>query len=297
MNSWEPVEYHGWKQAWRLRQGEMELTAIADIGPRLLCLRARSGGENLLWEDPSRQMGRGEWKILGGHRLWISPESEDCYAPDTGPCEVTRREEGALCLTAPPLPRSGLQRSLAIRALAAPGWFEVSHRVLNTGALVYPGALWALTCVNPVGKIVFPWGVGSKSWQLKQITYWSRWETHETRPASPQYRPGADVFTVMPLGEEGKVGAAPREGWLAHLRDNATLLKVYSPEEGGVYPDAGCSLEVYTCRHFMEMETLTPLRTLYPGEARSHIERWFVAPKPLAEAELFDLAASAWERK
>ncbi len=41
-------------------------------------------------------------------------------------------------------------------------------------------------------------------------------------------------------------------------------------------PDAdnGCNVEAYTCKTFSEIETLSPLLTLAPGDTISHHETW-----------------------
>ncbi|MCL2741947.1 MAG: DUF4380 domain-containing protein, partial [Oscillospiraceae bacterium] len=40
------------------------------------------------------------------------------------------------------------------------------------------------------------------------------------------------------------------------------------------YPDFGSSFETYTDGDFLEMETLSPMVTLGPGDSVSHSERW-----------------------
>jgi hypothetical protein len=49
--------------------------------------------------------------------------------------------------------------------------------------------------------------------------------------------------------------------------------------EGQEYPDEGCSVEVYTNSKdlpYLEMEVLSPLVTLKPGEEYSTWEEWYV---------------------
>ncbi|MGL4554687.1 MAG: hypothetical protein ACRC33_26270, partial [Gemmataceae bacterium] len=44
--------------------------------------------------------------------------------------------------------------------------------------------------------------------------------------------------------------------------------------EGAAYPDRGCNVETFTDADMLEMETLSPLVTLAPGEAVTHAEAW-----------------------
>jgi hypothetical protein len=69
------------------------LNAITCFGPRLLSLRF-AGGENQLYEEDSGFMV-GAWRLYGGHRFTVAPESEASYAPENKPSQV-RVEHGAL---------------------------------------------------------------------------------------------------------------------------------------------------------------------------------------------------------
>src|SRR4051812_5896217 len=68
------ITAHGGTHAIRLSNGDVELIASTDYGPRILRY-ARCGGANVFgFVDPSEQGNEtpfGEpWHIYGGHRLW-----------------------------------------------------------------------------------------------------------------------------------------------------------------------------------------------------------------------------------
>ena len=44
--------------------------------------------------------------------------------------------------------------------------------------------------------------------------------------------------------------------------------------EGERYPDFECNVESYTNNIMLEIETLSPLYELQPGETKTHVERW-----------------------
>jgi hypothetical protein len=211
------------------------------------------------------------WHNFGGHRVWLAPETADTYAPDNAPCQVSVTTRG-LTAVAPVSPRTGLQKRLTL-AVREDGRLAVENGVRNTGSALYTGAVWALTCVEPTGVIVFPWGSGG-SWDLKKIVYWNRWMSNRSDVLSAQWRPGRDLFQVVPSGEQGKVGANSPEGWIAQCREDATFVKTYEWSPTGRYPDEDCSLQVYTCSQFVELETLGPLTTIYPGREIVHREVW-----------------------
>ena len=86
------------------------------------------------------------------------------------------------------------------------------------------------------------------------------------------------------------MGLSSDGGWLAYLRDQHLFLKLFDYVEDAIYPDFGCSVEVYTRDTFLEVETLGPLQKIAPGGIVEHIERWFLfrevkaaAAAPLSE--------------
>ena len=46
------------------------------------------------------------------------------------------------------------------------------------------------------------------------------------------------------------------------------------------YPDGGCSFETYNCGDFIELESLSELRTVKPGETSTLTETWKITDKP-----------------
>jgi hypothetical protein len=279
----ERTEFLGWREAYRLREGKAEMVVVAEIGPRILSLSVGDGPNLLFVDQETAGQGQGDavWHIYGGHRVWVAPETVDTYAPDNARCEVDVSDDG-LTVTAPVTPQTGLQKRLAVTAQG--GRFVVEQGVRNTGDMLCAGAVWALTCVEPGGVIVFPWGRGG-TWDLKKIVYWNRWIDHGSDVNSRQWRAGPDLFSVVPTGEEGKVGSNSPEGWVALCREDATFVKSRRWVPGVRYPDEDCSLQVYTCERFIEMETLSPLAVFYPGAEVVHREIWTVTAEATDPAD------------
>lgn len=270
----ERTEFLGWREAYRLRLGEAEMVVVTEIGPRILSLSV-GDGPNLLFVD-QETVGRGQgdaaWHIYGGHRVWVAPETADTYAPDNVRCAVETSDDG-LTVIAPVTPQTKLQKRLTVTAQE--GCFVVEQGVRNKGDVLCTGAVWALTCVAPRGAIAFPWGRGG-TWDLKKAVYWNRWMDHRSDVTSQQWQPGPDLFRIVPTGEEGKVGTNSPEGWVALCREDATFVKSHCWAPGARYPDEDCSIQVYTCGQFIEMETLSPLTVFYPGVETVHREIWAV---------------------
>lgn len=275
----EQIEFLGWRKAYQVRLGEAVMVVVAEIGPRILSLSV-GGGPNLLFvdEDLAGQRGGTEWVNYGGHRVWVSPETATTYAPDNAVCEVAVADDGLTAL-APVEPETGLRKRMTVTA--QDGHFAVEQGVLNTLDTVYTGAVWALTCVAPTGVIAFPWGRGGESWDLKKVVYWKKWIEAETDVNSQQWQPAADLFKVVPTGEVGKVGTNSPEGWIALCREDSTFVKSHGWVPGVRYSDEDCSMQIYTCSQFIEMETLSPLTTFWPGEEVVHREVWTVTAEAI----------------
>ena len=80
------------------------------------------------------------------------------------------------------------------------------------------------------------------------------------------------------------MGTRGYEGWIGGMfpKANATFFKKFAFQENARYGDEGNAIQCYTCKHFIELETLSPEAMLYPGECVSHEETW-VARRGLAD--------------
>ena len=83
----EKVTYLNLPNCYKLSNGTVEVIVTTDMGPRVIRY-GFVGEENVFAELPDAVVKTelGEWKPLGGHRLWSAPEAwPRSYAPDTGP--------------------------------------------------------------------------------------------------------------------------------------------------------------------------------------------------------------------
>ena len=74
-----------------------------------------------------------------------------------------------------------------------------------------------------------------------------------------------------------KLGINNTSGYSAYINGGQALVKYIEYQHGAEYPDGGCSTEVYTNNLFEELESLSPLYDLKPGEAMVHTETWTLA--------------------
>src|SRR5437899_4233208 len=87
----EKIEYKGWRNCYRVSNGEVELIVTTDVGPRVIRF-GFVGGQNLFKEFKAQlgKTGGEQWRSYGGHRLWHAPEAPTrTYFPDNVPVKYT----------------------------------------------------------------------------------------------------------------------------------------------------------------------------------------------------------------
>jgi len=259
----ERIHRSRWPEAYRCTAGPAELTIVTSMGPRIVSLRL-NGGENLLYEDAT-DFKVGDWRLGGGHRFTVAPESEGSYVPDNQRCEVELQGGG---LWVQQLLGDGLLRRLEITPNPECNGFILRHVLRNCRAETWRGAPWAITCVPPSGRVVIPLPNGPAH-------FWNPPGAHYAGASSSQWQSCDDCFVVLPQGQKGKVGRYSELGWLAWLLPELSfVIRGPARDLKQTYPDDGCNLEVYTCADYVELETLGPLATLLPGQKLVHLERW-----------------------
>ena len=79
--SWNQTIFDG-AEAYEWISDGWRMVAVSAYGPRIAYL-GKEQGDNLLYWDTAPGAERGEWKLRGGHRVWLTrpqaDESEDTY--------------------------------------------------------------------------------------------------------------------------------------------------------------------------------------------------------------------------
>jgi hypothetical protein len=273
----EKAAYQGWPNCYRVTNGEVELIVTSDIGTRIIRY-GFAGGQNLFKEyaEMMGKSGESEWKIRGGHRLWMGPEDGVLtYALDNGPVKIDVKG-GVLTATQPVEPLTGLEKQIVVKLASSGSKVEVLHRITNKNRWAIDFAPWALTVMSPggVGITGFPprgkhpdvlppanplvmWAytdLSDKRWQFT-----SKYATlrQDAKATAPQ-----------------KVGHFNKDTWGAYLLGTDLFIKRYTADPAKTYPDFGCSYETFTNADMLEIETLGPVSKVAAGATVEHIERW-----------------------
>ncbi|NPV53963.1 MAG: hypothetical protein HPY71_10620 [Firmicutes bacterium] len=286
----EKVQYQGWPNCYRVSDGEVELIATTDVGPRII--RFGFVGESNEFCEFEEQMGKtggDEWRIYGGHRLWHSPESRArSYYPDNRPIEVDEID-GGIRLRQYTEPSTGIAKVMEIRlnsnsnagiaGAVGPGddgaVVTVRHTMTNNGVWPVNLALWALSVMAPGGVAVAPQTTRAHPEGLLPNRWLALWPytdlTDKRLTLGRRF-----VLLRQDTSATGpcKFGLSVTDGWAAYANRGHLFLKRFDYFEGATYPDGGASVEVYTNERMLELETLSPLFELEPGDMAEHTETW-----------------------
>jgi hypothetical protein len=263
--------------AFELVERRTRLVVVHSIGPRIAFF-GRAGGANLLYWDETRAQARGDWRLYGGHRMWIArtgaDESEETYAPDNAPCRVKRIANG-IRVTAP-LDASRIEKTIAIRA--RDGEWTIDHVLRNASDMLWAGGVWALTATRPLRSTRYevPLDGGDPRWDVISIVIPRRWGgSHTTRIADPQFTLTDDALAFRARGVEGKRLAYAPRGTLTMADQRGLFTKVARVVDGGAYP-YGANIAAYLAPKsvMVELETMSPAQTLRPAQVQHHVETW-----------------------
>ncbi len=271
------VPYGGWANNLLLSNGQIELVATLDVGPRLI----RFGfvdGPNVLKEFTDQMGGTNEqeWMNRGGHRLWHAPEAKPrTYSLDNVPVAVEVLSEYAIRLTPLAETENGIQKQLEVLLDPDEARVTVIHRLTNIGAWEVELAPWALTVMAAGGVSVIP--LPPKQPHTDVLTpgfplvLWPY-----TDMADARFRWGTRYITFAQDAAKGptKIGLPQEDGWAAYRVHETLFVKYFDFDPSAEYPDLGCNYETFSNEEMLEVESLGPLTLLAPGEAVDHVETW-----------------------
>lgn len=261
---------------------QMKIIVVTDIGPRIAFF-GKADGENLLfWDEEGR--GRGDWKLRGGHRVWVArpgaDEAEETYLSDNEPCQV-QIANNVLTVMGAVDPVLKIQRGIKIEVLSENKLF-VDNIIVNHSDMLYSGSVWGLTCTNPNPKRSYGIPLGDdSSWDCFRIVYCKTWGGGGTsRINDPQIELTEDMMLVKPQGVVTKRMIEAAKGIIAMDApdQNAMFIKKVAYSREGRHP-LGCNLAFYIGQdNFMvEMESMGPEATLKSNESLVWREVWVLA--------------------
>ncbi|MGC8843338.1 MAG: DUF4380 domain-containing protein [bacterium] len=270
------VNYKGWLHSIQLARGDTKLVIVPGVGGRIMEFSIE--GKNPIWQNPL-EYGKvypitNVWHNYGGYKTWNAPQALWGWPPDPfldyGKANVELLEDGVRIYGAPSL-NAGI---MFIKEITLPerGKARIVERMRNISGREVRWSIWDVTQVETPCFVVFPSERNSK---FPEGLYFF----DERSRKSKQWKIKDGLVIVHYEGEVGKIGLDSKAGWMLFLKDSLAYIKRFPVITGQDYPDEGCSVEVYTNSKdlpYLEMEVLSPLVTLKPGEEYSTWEEWYV---------------------
>jgi len=263
------------------------LVAVTSMGPRIAHFGTRKG-RNLLFWDFARKYSRGDWRLMGGHRVWatrpLADETEETYGEDNGACTVRLGARG-VDIQGPLHPLFRIRKSLAIKVLDD-DTIQVDNRIRNESEMVWSGGVWALTCTVPARDSSYGIPLGREGeWDIFLVGYPKRWGGGQSsRVTDPGVKLTEDCMVIRPKGEVLKRMVLAPQGIIGMTDpgEKISFLKHSAYVEGAGYP-MGCNIALYAGKkNFMvEMENMGPNQAVLPGGVLSLRETWMLR-KPVA---------------
>ena len=272
-------EYDGYANCLELSNADARLIVSTEFGPRIV-FYGLDGGENILGWHPGAEVVTelGKWKPYGGHRLWVAPENMPLsYAPDNGPVESIEEKDLSVTLVQSTEKAGMTQKKITVKLDVAGTGVTLEHAIFNRGEQAIEISAWALTIMRPGGVAIVPnepfAPYSSESLlPVRTMVLWPYTDFTDTRwifeKESIQLRVDENARGPQKFGVLNKLG------WAGYRWQDLLFTKRFDFVPDAVYPDMNSNVEIYTDGSFVEVETLSPLKKLQPGEAVVHNERW-----------------------
>ncbi len=256
----------------------LSLEYLMEAGPRIVRLIYKPANINLLAEAPDAKLKspHGEYSMHGGHRFWAAPESpEFTYIPDDSGLMIEKENQTVRLMGAVEA-ATGLQKMIDVSLVENTARVELHHILTNRGVKPVTCALWTLTMLPAGGIATIPLrgDPGSQFLPDRQISFWPY-----TKFDDPRLNLMEDELQVEASFEPQifKVGARCPRGWITYMKQGITFKKKFPFAGEAHYPDMGCNAEIYTDGVNIELESLSGLVHLPPGETIHQREIWEIS--------------------
>jgi hypothetical protein len=219
----------------------------------------------------------GKFHFRGGHRLWHSPEAMPrTYIPDNEGAVITEIPNGVR-IEMPTEPWTNIAKSIEIQMNPDQPQAILHHEMRNDGAWPVQFSAWPITMLKLGGVGIFPQPVGNVDeaglLANRQLILWPYAQINDSRVTL------RDDFILVHATSSlppFKFGYFSPHGWQAYWVDGVLFVKRFEAQANAQYPDHGCNTESYFNDKFIELESLSPLETVSPGQTITHTELWEV---------------------
>ena len=278
------IDYHGWKDAYRLSNGTVEVIVVPQIG-RIMHY-GLVNGPNMLWNNADLAgkttdlaSGVKDWNNYGGDKLWPAPQSRWGWPPDpvidSAPQKVKALPNHHLLMVGQASQTAGVRFEREIALEPTGTRVTLINTIINTG--------------QKNGPATVDWGV----WEVAQVDdpaearlmlnkhglFPDGFHILSDKPLLPEAFRRTDTQLILKRHPQtsAKVGGDAPEGVLEAIVKGFKFTVSTVHEAGAAYPDGGCAQEIYTSTDpakYVELELLGPMQALKPDAARQFVTHW-----------------------
>jgi len=215
----EKINFEGWTNCLKVSNGNVELIVTTDVGPRIISFGYK-GGQNLFHVSPDDKgkTGGDQWRIYGGHRLWLAPEvMPRSYAPDNGKVEHLWNGE-TLTLSQTKESLTGMVKEMEITLDPSHNQVKVLHRITNKNIWDIELSPWPITALAGRGTAILPQEpyIDPEHYLLpsRPLVLW-----YYTQMSDPRWVRGEKYIRMNfdpTIKSEQKIGILKKQGWAAY---------------------------------------------------------------------------------
>jgi len=284
----EKYSYGGWRNCIRLSNGNIELIATTDVGPRII--RFGFVGEQNMFREFPDQMGKtggDEYRLYGGSRFWHGPEANPrCYYPDNNPVSYSWNGK-TLKLTQETEVTTGIQKETEVILNQEENQVSLIYRLYNKNLWDIELAPWVLTIMNLGGRAIVP-QEPFQAWEerlapVRPLVLWAY-----TKMNDPRWIWGAKYIQLKQdpdAKSRQKLGILNTLGWAAYYLKGDLFIKRYKYDPEAKYTDFGVNTEIYTDPDIFEVETLGAFGKIPTGGFVEHKESCSLFKTNIDESE------------
>jgi hypothetical protein len=279
------INYRGWTGAYQLSNGKVDLVFVPQVG-RIMRF-GYVGDRNMLWENealigtvPGPGDKETEWLNYGGDKLWPAPQERWAWPPDPvldhGLQTVQVMPDNSLSVSTPASEKTSIRFSRNIALDPHGDTVTISNTMTNTGAQDVEWSIWEVTQVNDPDRMHI--GLNRRGHFAGGYYVFGGNEPEEGFFHASR---GAGILKRNPR-KTCKIGADAPAGVISADEGSMRLTVSLPYVQGAHYPDSGCGQEIYTNNDpnkYVELELLSPLKTLAPGAAFTVVTHWKLSGK------------------
>ncbi|MEO0513931.1 MAG: DUF4380 domain-containing protein [Planctomycetota bacterium] len=244
-----------------------------------------AGGENLLWinqdsiYDPPTQADA--YYNIGGDKLWVAPQPlwKNAFGHDNWPPDgvidgqawiLVEQTNDSLTIQSPESPDYGVVVRRTFHLPPKKSQAVITNAILRIHANPHPLQIWSVTQIKQPRAAVLDLAPDAPAMPSAYITM-----TDETPAKVAGYVQTLGENAAIEWTQQGnahaKLGSLGR--WVAGVYDGMIFRQSTDFDPNGAYPEAS-SVQVYRAGDYTELELLSPLIQLAPGETLTNTVTW-----------------------